>query len=580
MRVIATAGHVDHGKSTLVWALTGTDPDRWEAEKTRGMTIDLGFAAATLPSGREVAFVDVPGHSRFIKNMLAGVGTVDACLFVVDAGEGWMAQSEEHLRILELLGISRGLVALTKVASVEDDIRELAALEVADHVRGTFLADAEIVFVDARSGIGLNELRRALDRLTDRTPAATDRGRPRMWIDRSFAIRGAGTVLTGTLAGGRLAVDDEVMIEPGGYRARVHGLQSHHRSLTTTEPGRRLAVNITGVSHHEVAHGQALVRSGQWHLTRMVDASLLVLGSVDRPLESRGAFSVHIGSGDYTARLRIFGSAKAIEPGEEGAVRLWLEGSVPLPLVPGDRYVLRESGRDVTIGGGQILDVEPVLPPRRASPSLSVRRVIDERGFIEAAHLERLTGERRPPSAGRWVIATEVEAAIRAEIVGECRQAGRDGRNVAGFTELQRAVLQTGIPGVAVVADRAFDESAIPTTLSDAAVQVLAALESQPWSPPDFPLSDRAALRELERQGLACQAEDLWFSTGAIDAAVPVVAKLLEASPEGFTVSDARLALGTSRKYAVPLLRQLDAMAVTCRQGDRRVAGRAMGRRP
>ncbi len=159
MRVIATAGHVDHGKSTVVWALTGTDPDRWEAEKTRGMTIDLGFAATTLPSGREVAFVDVPGHSRFVKNMLAGVGTVDACLFVVDAGEGWMAQSEEHLRILELLGISRGLVALTKVASVDNDIRELAALEVADHVQGTFLADAEMVFIDARSGIGLNDLR-------------------------------------------------------------------------------------------------------------------------------------------------------------------------------------------------------------------------------------------------------------------------------------------------------------------------------------------------------------------------------------------------------------------------------------
>ena len=437
MRVIATAGHVDHGKSTVVWALTGTDPDRWEAEKTRGMTIDLGFAATTLPSGREVAFVDVPGHSRFVKNMLAGVGTVDACLFVVDAGEGWMAQSEEHLRILELLGISRGLVALTKVASVDNDIRELAALEVADHVQGTFLADAEMVFIDARSGIGLNDLRAALDRLTDRTPAATDRGRPRMWIDRSFAIRGAGTVLTGTLTGGRLAVDDEVMIEPGGHRARVRGLQSHHRSLASTEPGRRLAVNVAGVSHHEVARGQALVRPGQWHLTRTVDASLLVLGSVDRPLEGRGAFSVHIGAGDYSARLRIFGPAKAIEPGEEGAVRLWLEGSVPLPLLPGDRYVLRESGRHVTIGGGQILDVEPVLPPRWATPSLSVQRVIDERGFVEAAHLERITGEHRPPSAGRWVIATEVDAAIRGEILAECRQAGRDGCNVAGFTELR-----------------------------------------------------------------------------------------------------------------------------------------------
>jgi selenocysteine-specific elongation factor len=207
--VVATAGHVDHGKSTLVLALTGMDPDRFAEEKTRGLTIDLGFAWTTLPSGRRLAFVDVPGHVRFIKNMLAGVGAVPACLFVVAATEGWKPQSEEHLRILELLGTDRGVVALTKVGLVDDEWRELAHLELADHLKGTFLETAEVVDVDALAGIGIGELRAALSRLLDSTPTAADLGRPRLWMDRSFAARGSGTVVTGTLAGGRLAVDED-----------------------------------------------------------------------------------------------------------------------------------------------------------------------------------------------------------------------------------------------------------------------------------------------------------------------------------------------------------------------------------
>ncbi len=307
MRVIATAGHVDHGKSTLVWALTGTDPDRWEAEKTRGMTIDLGFASTTLPSGQEIGFVDVPGHGRFLKNMLAGVSEVDACLFVVAATEGWMAQSEEHLRILELFGLSRGLVALTKVGLVDDDVLELANLEVAERLEGTFLAAAEVVGVDVPGGVGLDALRGALDRLVDATPAAVDRSRPRLWIDRSFPVRGAGTVLTGTLGGGQIAVGDELIVAPGSHPVRVRGLQSHYRTFSSAEPGRRLAVNVSGVSHQHVGRGHAMVRPGQWHLTRTVDASLQVLPSVGSPLSSRGAFALYAGSGDFPARLRVLG---------------------------------------------------------------------------------------------------------------------------------------------------------------------------------------------------------------------------------------------------------------------------------
>jgi selenocysteine-specific elongation factor len=274
MRVVATAGHVDHGKSTLVLALTGVDTDRWPEEKTRGLTIDLGFASMTLPSGQAVAFVDVPGHARFIKNMLAGVGAVDACLFVVAATEGWKPQSEEHLRILELLGISRGLVALTKVGLVDDEWREIARLTVQEHLTGTFLEDAPLIDVDVTAGIGVDDLRVSLERVVAGTPGAVDRDRPRLWIDRSFPMRGAGTVITGTLTGGPLSVGDELVVEPGNHRVRVRGLQSHYQTLDRAEPGCRLAVNLTGIAHHEAIRGQALVRPGQWHMTTVFDASL------------------------------------------------------------------------------------------------------------------------------------------------------------------------------------------------------------------------------------------------------------------------------------------------------------------
>ena len=323
MHVVATAGHVDHGKSTLVLALTGTDPDRLAEEKARGLTIDLGFAACTLPSGADVAFVDVPGHVRFIKNMLAGVGAVDACLFVVAATEGWKPQSEEHLRILSLLGVSHGLIALTKVGLVDDEWRELAELDVRDHVAGTFLEGAELVSVDAALGRGVDDLRAALDRLVATVPPAADHGWPRLWVDRSFAVRGAGTVVTGTLTGGAFAVDQEVAVEPGGLVARVRRLHSHNMGIERAAPGRRLAVNLAGVAHDRVGRGQAVVRPGQWHAARVLDASLAVLDTLDHPVERRGAYAAYIGSGEYPVRMRVL-HGSGIHPGDEGVVRLWL----------------------------------------------------------------------------------------------------------------------------------------------------------------------------------------------------------------------------------------------------------------
>ena len=247
MTVVATAGHVDHGKSSLVLALTGTDPDRFEEEKRRGLTIDLGFAHTVLPSGAELSFVDVPGHVRFLSNMLAGVGGVSACVFVVAATEGWKPQSEEHLRILELLGLRRGIVVMTKVDLVDAEWLELAMLEVAEHLEGTFLDHAPVIAVSSTTGTGLADVRSALDDLVATGDADARRGRPRLWLDRVFAAKGSGTVATGTLVGGKLAVEQQVVVEPGARTARVRGIQTAGRSVDEIGPGNRVAVNLSGV---------------------------------------------------------------------------------------------------------------------------------------------------------------------------------------------------------------------------------------------------------------------------------------------------------------------------------------------
>ena len=349
MHTIATAGHVDHGKSSLVLALTGTDPDRFPEEKARGLTIDLGFAFATLPSGTEIAFVDVPGHVRFIKNMLAGVGAVDLALLVVAATEGWMPQTEEHLRILELLGIGHGMVAITKADLVDDETLELAQLEVTEHLEGTSLADAPIVVCDSLSGRGLDDIRATLDEVLARAPATRDSGRPRLWIDRVFAARGAGTVVTGTLTGGSVAVDDELEVGGRGVRVRVRGIESAKRQHPAIGPGNRVALNLAGIDHHDLARGDALVRPGQWATPDVIDAALHVVPG--EQLTRRGRVQVYAGSGEHAATIRI------LDP-ERRFARLRLARR--LPLAPGDRLVLRDAGRGRTVAGAEVLDVDPV----------------------------------------------------------------------------------------------------------------------------------------------------------------------------------------------------------------------------
>ena len=389
MRVVATAGHVDHGKSTLVRALTGMEPDRFAEERARGLTIDLGFAWTTLPGGGELAFVDVPGHVRFIRNMLAGVGMVEACLFVVAATEGWKPQSEEHLRILELLGVRHGVVALTKVGLVDGDLLELARSDVVEHIEGTFLGDAEMVDIDAVAGIGVDELRGALSRLTTAGTPAPDRGRPRLWIDRAFVVRGSGTVVTGTLTGGALRTGDELAILPGDRAVRVRGLQSLKRWHDEVGPGSRVAANLSGATPADASRGRALVRSCQWRPTSMADASFEVLATLDHEVTRRGSYAAYLGSGEHHVTIRLLGG-RLLAPGERAWVRLHLP--VPLPLVRGDRYVLREDGRSETVGGGEIIDVAPVVP---ASTAAAVREPRSPRRRTRLDRRRRLRGDDR-----------------------------------------------------------------------------------------------------------------------------------------------------------------------------------------
>ena len=566
MHVVATAGHVDHGKSTLVEALTGTDPDRFEEEKARGLTIDLGFAATTLPSGAALSLVDVPGHVRFLKNMLAGVGAVDACLFVVAATEGWKPQSEEHLRILELLGIGHGVIALTKVGLADEDLVDLARLEIIEQVEGTFLEGAAVVATDAPTGLGLDDLRVALDDLVGATPTAMDHGRPRLWVDRAFSAKGAGTVVTGTLSGGALRVDDELAIHPTGTAVRVRSLENHHASHLELPPGSRCAVNLVGAAHDEVVRGDVLVRSDQWHHTTVFDASLQVLERLDHPVSRRGAHVLYLGSGEHPVRMRILGP-DALEPGSEGSVRIHLPR--PLPLLPGDRFVLRESGRSETVGGGEVLDVDPTEKASAARPDRSVDRVVKERGWVDADELERLTGERRDPDVAQWVVNPEMLHGTLERLRDAVDSVGPLGLELSRLNPFERAV--AGLLGDAVIeAGRLVPVGAVDPLADHPFV---AALAASPFTPPGPDGVDRGELRELVRRGDLIEVEGIFYSASAIDAAARLAARLLVDDPDGFTVSVFREAAGNTRKHAMPLLSHLDSTGITRRRGDVRIAG-------
>ena len=359
MRVIGTAGHVDHGKSTLIAALTGTHPDRLKEEQAREMTIELGFGWLTLPNGEEVGIVDVPGHRDFIENMLSGIGGIDAALLVIAADEGVMPQTKEHLAILDLLQIPAGLIVLTKTDLASDPTwLDLLETDIRGAVSGTVLRDAPIVRVSAKNKTGLDALITTLGKILEDKPARVDLNRPRLPIDRVFSMSGFGTVVTGTLSDGHLSIGDEVEILPGGLTGRVRGLQTHKKKEERAMPGSRTAVNISGVNTELIKRGEVVVRRNpnQYQATRRVDARFRLLTDVSSSIKHGDEVKFFVGASESIATLRLLGTEE-LNPGEEGWIQLELRESVV--TVRGDRYILRRPSPSETLGGGVIIDHQP-----------------------------------------------------------------------------------------------------------------------------------------------------------------------------------------------------------------------------
>ncbi len=368
MRVIGTAGHVDHGKTTLISALTGINPDRLKEEQEREMTIDLGFAWLTLPGGEEVGIVDVPGHRDFIENMLAGVGGIDAALLVIAADEGVMPQTREHLAILDLLQTQSGIIVLTKTDLIDDPAwLELVEGDIRTVLRGTVLQDAPIVHVSSRTRAGFPELLRTLSLLLQNAPARPDLGRPRLPVDRVFSIAGFGTVVTGTLSNGRIAAGDEVEILPSGLRARIRGLQTHKKKEETAIPGSRTAVNLSGVDLEQVRRGDVIAHPGQYHPAQRIDVRFRLLPDASGPLRHDTEVKLFIGTSETIADVRLLGT-EALNPGETGWLQLELR--TPIVAVRGDRYILRRPSPGETLGGGIVVDPQPKKRHKRFDESV------------------------------------------------------------------------------------------------------------------------------------------------------------------------------------------------------------------
>ena len=617
LQVVATAGHVDHGKSALILRLTGIDPDRLAEEKRRGLTIDLGFAWTILPSGREIGFVDVPGHERFVRNMLAGVGPVRLVLFVVAADEGWKPQSEEHLQIVDVLGVDGAVIALTKRDLVDATTLAAREREIMTKIDGTGLAGAPVIPCSATTQEGMDELIAALDEMVRVAPAPERDGRPRQFIDRVFTIKGAGTVVTGTLSGGPLEVGREAEVLPSGHRARIRGLQTHKRSLQQANPVSRVAVNLAGTPKEDLTRGDVLVLPGQWRATSSFDAVVWTVRGLDHALTSRGAYKLHVGSAERDIRIRFFTDHRELRPSASqqdtrAFARITMDRSLVLDFK--DPFVIREVGRRETVAGGRVLDVDPSSTP--GPDHMKWLSSLDESGrpqaakvfvlyreAIRATALSALVGVNAEESTrrgmmnlGDWLVSPRLletlegllTAALSAHHAERPLSPGMDVADVRTLlAEHHRALADPGLSEAAVehlvgVGSIARDGTAIrlpshraSTEGREDADRLVAAVRADELSPP--------TVRELIASGFGQEliravcaegrlvrvSTDIVLAPGALARAEAFLRS--NAGPQGITVSSFREGLGTSRKYALPILEYFDSKGVTRRQGDVRV---------
>jgi selenocysteine-specific elongation factor len=615
VRVIGTAGHVDHGKSTLIRKLTGIDPDRLREEQERGMTIDLGFAHLRLPGGTEIGIVDVPGHQDLVRNMLAGVGSIDAVVLVVAADEGVMPQTREHLAILGLLGVGVGVIALSKRDLVDDELAALVADDVRAAVGGTPLATAPLIPISATTGVGIAELVAAIERVLGEQPRRRDLGRPRLPIDRAFTMTGHGTVVTGTLIDGALEVGDEVEVVPGGRRARVRGLQTHRRAVGRATPGSRVAANLVGIEKTELERGMTLVRPGSLAATSILGLRLAVLGGVSGPLLHDDQVKVHVGTAEVMARVAVL-EGDEIQPGAEAWVQLRLAD--PIAASGGDRLVVRRPSPPETIGGGVIVDTTGARSKRRsetaetlarrAAPSAAARllAVLDvPRSAQEAGERAGIGVEERAAAVQELVESDRAVAladalidrgafedlatrALRTLAMGHRRSPLRQGvpreevRGALGLDARMGAALLARLAADGRVQERgpllALPEHRplLAAEQESAWQRARVALEREPLQPPsvnsldtDYGL-DRDVLAALADRGDIVRVGEAAFLPSAVRSfAETVVAELATAGR--ITIARARDLTRSSRKHVLPLLQFLDDNGITRRIGDDRV---------
>ena len=614
--ILATAGHIDHGKSALVRALSGSDPDRLPEEKKRGITIDLGFAHLDLnsPDGTStysVGIVDVPGHEDFVKNMVAGVGSVDCALLVVAADDGWMPQTEEHFQILNYLGVRHGVVALTKADLAEADV-ELTIEDVREHIAGTSLESAAIVPVSSLTGEGIEELKSELAAALAQTPPPQDVGKPRLAVDRVFTLQGIGTVVTGTLSGGTLQKGQTVALQPGARKARIRSLQSHSREIDTAPPGARTAVNLTDAAREDVARGDTLTLNRLGDTADTIDVLLSrSTNSPRRPIKNNARIRVHHGSGNEPARVVLM-DGKELLPGGEVFAQFRFEQTVF--VLAGDRLVLRDWSETTTLAGALVIDPNS---RRRGFRAPRQRKLLEDcakhasAAQWAAAFLRRDGAVKREELLQQSQFGTdELVAALDVEEVrlnGEwaadvtCWAAARKSAEKRVDAEHKahpekpgvsldtlRAVVKELLPedaGELLLEEMAADgfrrtgtimareshKLTLPPTMEQAAAKVRAALQAKPMEPPARKeLGEAAALQFLIDTGEAIEiSPELVMDAAAFENALAKVKASL--ANGGKKASELRAALDTNRRVIIPLLEKLDRDGVTVRQGDLRV---------
>jgi selenocysteine-specific elongation factor len=626
MRVIGTAGHVDHGKSSLVEAITGINPDRLAEEQRRQMTIDLGFAWLTLPDGESVGIVDVPGHRDFIENMLAGAGGIDAVLFVVAADEGVMPQTREHLSILDLLNVQKGIIALTKTDVVDGEWLDLVEEDVSKLVSVSSLGQSPIVRVSSKTGEGLDELVTSLQNILQEVPRRKDRGAPRLPIDRIFTIAGFGTVVTGTLLDGTFAIGDSVEIHPGRSKGRIRGLQTHKEKLDHAIQGSRVAVNISGIEVDDVERGEVVIKPGSYISTSMIDVHFRLLADTDHVMRHDQEVKLYAGAAQRIAKVRLLGR-DVLNPGEEGWLQLLL--SAPVVMIRGDRFILRRPSPSSTLGGGVVADAHPKRRHRlkdhavieqleaflRGTPATVLQRTLEGMGPVplpDALKEAGISDDEAEEAIRELIQNGELIALNENELSVESSSLVMDKNSWLTIVERIRKILaeyhhgnplQIGMP-IEELRSKMGMETKLATFLLEQAVkdgtivivpgfvslkdhrvqleenekivvdQLLLKFDSNPYAPPSLKetkqeIGDELVRFLLESGALVQVSEDVIFKADTYDEMVDKVKEDLKENGT-LTVADVRDEFQTSRKYALALMEHLDAVGVTVREGDLR----------